>query len=157
MKMKKSSLKLSLMITTALLLSTTLYTSQEVRLTTPSPLITYMGEQKFKVPGQAGLTGTYVITSPGTYALSDDIPSIATSGQVISITASNVILDFSGQNISLGTGSGNPINCITIAPGLSNILIRNGVISTMNGNGISVGSGCLNVRLEDLEINGCTL
>ena len=145
------------MITTALLLSTTLYTSQEVRLTTPSPLITYMGEQKFKVPGQAGLTGTYVITSPGTYALSDDIPSIATSGQVISITASNVILDFSGQNISLGTGSGNPINCITIAPGLSNILIRNGVISTMNGNGISVGSGCLNVRLEDLEINGCTL
>jgi hypothetical protein len=151
-----SSCILFLMIMT--LLPSLTYGSQEVRLTTPhESLITYVGQQKFKIPNQAGLTGTYIISSPGTYVLSDPITSTATTGQVISITSSNVSLDFSGFAIALGVGSGPLINCITIAPNLSNILIKNGVISTMNGNGISVGSGCLNVRCEDLEINGCTI
>ncbi len=140
-----------------LLFHTTMQSSQENRLT---PLyessITYVGQQKFKVPNQAGLTGTYSISNPGTYVLSDDIPSTASTGQVISITASNVILDFSGRSIILLSGSGNPINGITIAPNLSNIVIRNGVISSMNGHGILIGSGCLNISCEDLKINGCT-
>lgn len=132
------------------------YSSEESRVfSSNESLITYLGQQKFKIPNQTGLTGTYVIATSGSYALSDDIPSIATTGQIISITTSNVILNLSGRSLTLQTGSGTSINGITIAPNLSNIFIKNGTITNMNGNGIFVGSGCLNVRLEDLAIQGC--
>ena len=147
------------MITTILLITlpNLTYCSQETRLSAShESLITYVGQQKFKVPNQAGLSGTYVISTPGTYVLSDTIPSIAATGHVISITTSNVILDFSGLSITLTAGSGTLINGITIAPNLSNIVIRNGTIANMNGNGILVESGCLNVKLEDLTITSCT-
>jgi parallel beta-helix repeat protein len=120
-------------------------------------LITYVGQQKFKIPNQPGLTGTYIISNPGTYVLSEPIISMAATGQVISITTSNVILDLSGLSITLTSGSGSSINGITVAPNISNVTIQNGIISSMNGNGVLVGNGCLTITLEDLTISRCTV
>lgn len=126
-------------------------------LTTPyQQLITFFGPQQFKISGQAGLTGTYIISTPGAYTLSDTIPVTTAVGQAISIQSSNVIVDLAGQTITFTPG-GSAINGITIAANLSNIIIRNGIISNMNGNGILINSGCSNIRLKDLVISNCTL
>ncbi len=131
--------------------------SEESRIiTSDHALTTYFGQQKFKISGQTGLTGTCIISTPGSYALSEDIPSNAASGQAISITSSNVILDLSGRSITFAGGTGTGINGITVAANLSNITIRNGIISGMNGSGVLINSGCLNINLEQLDINGCT-
>ena len=124
---------------------------------TYSQLVTFIGQQQFKVIGQTGLTGTYTISNPGIYALSNDINATTASGQTIYIASSNVIFDLAGQSIMVTGSTGAVINCFTLAPSLSNIIIKNGIISAVNGTGIYISPGCTNIRLEDLNINNCAL
>jgi hypothetical protein len=89
---------------------------------------------------------SYTISQPGTYVVGQNIQE---SGTVVSITASNVLLDLNGFSVSGGTTG------ISIASGLSNISIINGKISTCSA-GISVASGCSSISFNNLEIELCT-
>lgn len=85
------------------------------------------------------------INQGGFYRLADNITA------QITINSSNVTLDLAGHTISNGTHG------ISIASGLSNIIIQNGSISSATSNGINIGTGCTQINLKDLRISGCTL
>jgi hypothetical protein len=87
------------------------------------------------------------ISQPGFYKLSDDIT--VTSGNAITITASNVTLDLGGNTVSTnaaGTGNGIFVN------GTSGVEVRNGKVGGFNAN-VNVTNG-VNVRVRNLQIVG---
>ncbi len=133
--------------------------SEEVhRVKTDYPqLVTFFGKQKFKVPSQTNtdLKATYTIPEAGTYVLTEDIASMAALNHVIYITTDNVTLDLAGKSITLIAGSGSPINGITIAPGISNVTIKNGIIESMNGHGILIHNNCSHITLENITLLKC--
>jgi hypothetical protein len=88
---------------------------------------------------------SYTINQSGTFVLGQNIQE---AGTVISITASNVILDLNGWTVTGGTTG------IEIASGLSNIIIKNGRIASCNV-GISILSNVSSVTISGIEIETC--
>jgi hypothetical protein len=86
------------------------------------------------------------ITQSGFFTLGGDITE---SGQVITISVSNITVDLGGYVVSGGT------NGIVVNAGLSNVVIRNGRINN-NTQGITIGAGCSDITLQNLEITNCT-
>jgi hypothetical protein len=97
----------------------------------------------------AAVVGTafpYVITQPGSYRLTGNLnPPAGTDA--IDINASNVTLDLNGFSIIGAGGSGG--NGIVGTGG--QVTVRNGTVSGMGGNGISLGS---NAIVADVHVVG---
>lgn len=93
--------------------------------------------------------GTFIITATGTYIVSDDL--FATANPAISITTSNVVLDFNGRTL-FGNTSSNGINVANIG----NITIRNGSLSNFNIGINMVGTtGISNVLVDNMMVQSC--
>ena len=96
-----------------------------------------------------------LITTSGTYQLDDDILSTgdATNG-TIRIQSSYVTLDLNTCFIQQTTNTAN-CNGIQIDPGLSDIVIKNGTVSGFTNSGISVGSNCSKININNLIVENC--
>lgn len=72
------------------------------------------------------------------------------------INSSNTIIDLDGNAI-MQDPSNNQIGIhgIEIAPNISNVTIRNGVIKNFTGNGIYIGDGCNEIYINNITINNC--
>lgn len=91
------------------------------------------------------------ISEPGVYTIGNNYTYTPTgpNDSIVLITTSSVIFDMSGYGLSqIGTDAG--VNGITVNSNLSNIFIRNGIISNVTGTGILVEQGCKLVRLENI-------
>ena len=98
------------------------------------------------------------ITAPGLYELGDNItfsPSVADS--IISIQTSDVTLDLGGRILDqINTTTG--VDGISVASGLSNIIIRNGSIRNVTNRGIFVDTSTANtarLTISDLVFTNC--
>ncbi|MCL4361156.1 hypothetical protein M1446_02245 [Candidatus Dependentiae bacterium] len=85
---------------------------------------------------------------------SDTESNSGSTGNVITISASNVVLDLGGYRVNNTAGISN-LDGIVISPNLSNITIKNGSISNFTNRGINIGDGCYNITLENLTIQNC--
>lgn len=100
-------------------------------------------------------TATYVISNPGVYCLAENISfSPATGIPAISITASNVVLDFQGYSITQTNATAN-VDGITIASAASDIMVSNGRLSSFTRNGILTGNNLNRIAFQDLTITNC--
>ena len=97
-------------------------------------------------PGDAD--SIYRITLPGSYYLTGNV-SVTPGQSGIEIVANNVTIDLNGFTISpLLAGSLDGIVEDTTNFSHFNIVIRNGTISGMGGNGINLGDNSSNHRIE---------
>lgn len=92
-----------------------------------------------------GKLEAFPIDQPGEYTLE---ASFSETGTVVIIAASNVTLNLAGRTLSGGTG-------ILINSGLSNIIIKNGIIDKCSV-GISIQESCSFIRMKDIEITNCS-
>lgn len=117
-------------------------------------------------------TGAYEISSSGYYFLVDDLIGFSeeTSKPLILISANNVVLDLGSRSITC-SNENNITAGIQVADGVSNVTIKNGVISgitgtdgvtppaTDSGYGILINKGAtqtaMHIVLEDLTIYSC--
>ncbi len=97
----------------------------------------------------AAVVGTafpYAISQPGSYRLTGNLnPPSGTDA--IDISANNVTLDLNGFSIIGAGGSGGN----GIAGSGSHVTVRNGTVTGMGGNGISLGP---NAIVEDVHVAG---
>jgi hypothetical protein len=70
----------------------------------------------------------FTITAPGIYCLKGNLETSATSGDVISIGASNVVLDFNGFYMSNLSARSTTAARAVVFTGRKNVTIRNGSI-----------------------------
>lgn len=91
-------------------------------------------------------TSCLVINQGGIYVLGQDI---AEAGTVISIEASDVILDMGGKTVSGGTTG------IAVASSISNVTIKNGFVDGST-TGIAVDTSVSSLFIENVAITGCT-
>jgi hypothetical protein len=95
------------------------------------------------------------ISSPGRYILVEHASYNASgAGSAITINSSNVILDLLNFNLSQQGGIAS-VNGISVASGLTNIVIKNGCIKDFSHVGVSVGSGCSQVVCSGLTFGNC--
>lgn len=99
-----------------------------------------------------------LIDAPGFYAYAGDVQfkSQMPGDNGVFITASNVIFDMGGHTI--GQNSSNMFSgfdAIVIAPGLTNITIKNGTITNVTGCGIYVSDGCSEIYTDNLLVYAC--
>lgn len=99
---------------------------------------------------------TYTTGTPGYYQVSRELTFApnATDDVMINITSSDVSLDLGGFRIFSDKSSTGTI-CINVANNLTNINIFNGVINSMTGEGVNIGSGCRNVHIANVTIHNC--
>lgn len=99
---------------------------------------------------------TFIISEPGYYLLSQDLSFIpdAANDTVIRISSSSVTLDLNTYRINSDKSQSGTI-AISVDSGLSSIIIKNGIISSMTGNGIKINTGCTLVKFYDLFIDDC--
>lgn len=98
-----------------------------------------------------------IVNTPG-FGVSGDIVASPTdpNDAIFCIQDSNVVLEMNGFTISqdpLTTATG--FNGIVVAPGLSNVVIRNGTILGTTGMGIIIGEGCSNIMIENVNVISC--
>lgn len=95
------------------------------------------------------------ITLPGTYQLGDFITTAPLGADtIITVSASDVTVDLGGMTISQTNGTLN-VNGITVASGLSDVSIKNGVIRNVTGKGIVVDPSCTRIRINNMRIENC--
>jgi hypothetical protein len=71
----------------------------------------------------------YTIKNPGTYVLTADLVYEPQTGNAITITCGNVVLDFQGHSLSNPfTMPYDSLSQAVFAPGMNNVTIRNGKI-----------------------------
>lgn len=101
-------------------------------------------------------TKTFTIDSPGNYQLTESITSAATASSetIIYINSNDVILDLNQQALALNSET-TGIDGIKIANNKENITIKNGLIRGAIQNGISIGSNCSNIIIEEVNIKDC--
>ena len=97
---------------------------------------------------------TYTISRPDQYILAGSISATPTSGNIISITTSNVVLNLNGNCIEQGDSTSG-ISVINIATGLSNITIKNGTIKNATNYGIYIANNCRNIKIKNIVVDGC--
>ena len=93
------------------------------------------------------LGGSFTISSPGNYVLTENITSNAAS--IFIINSSDVTFNLCGRSI-LGSGVANV--GIQINSGLENITIKNGEINNVAFDGIRVFGGASNLKIMNLTI-----
>jgi hypothetical protein len=100
------------------------------------------------------LSAPYVISSPGSYVLARELvmDNGMPPGVAVTINASRVTLDLNGFTIRTGRIQSSP--AITLASGISSVVIRNGKISGFGGQwtGGIIGADARKCRVEDLII-----
>jgi len=98
-----------------------------------------------------GTTG-YTITEPGRYILSGNVDFSPTgAATAITIDSDNVTLDLCNMTLRQANApTAYTVNGVAINASRKNIAIQNGTIRTMEGDGILVGDGAVNISLEDL-------
>ena len=104
----------------------------------------------------------YTITTKGLYVLNNDLDSTQTSGNLITVNASNVTIDLQGHYLS-GPSNGSSNGAYGIhASERANLTIRNGTISHCNegiyleGNNNASTTNNLNHSLDNLRVSHCT-
>jgi hypothetical protein len=96
----------------------------------------------------------YTITKPGYYALASSVDVAGPSICTLRIKASNVVLDLN-QHAIYQSGIDAGVDGIAIAPGLKNIIVKNGKISGVTGQGIVIGDGTHDIIISSLTVHGC--
>lgn len=100
----------------------------------------------------------FTITTPGIYELGENITfSPGGADSIISILVSNVTLDLGGRIIQQGNATAG-VDGIALAPGLSNVTIRNGTIRNVTNRGIFVdsnGASSSQIVISDIVFNTC--
>jgi hypothetical protein len=86
------------------------------------------------------------IKTSGVFCLNCDLFASSCDKPLITINASEVVLDLNGFALSSGS------TAIQINSNLSNIIIKNGTITNMTGPGILVLDGTENIQLLDLKV-----
>lgn len=93
--------------------------------------------------------GTYIIRSPGSYTLAQDISTTATVAVVIA--TSNVSFDLCFHKI---TGGETTVDGIVVNDSLSNITITNGLIDPIRQHGIHVFGPATNITIRNIYVTG---
>ena len=102
----------------------------------------------------------YTITAKGLYVLNQDLSSSQTSGNLITVNASNVTIDFQGHFISGAVGNTSQTTYGIYASERSNLTVRNGTIAHcqrgvyLNGNG-SATTNSVNHQVDNLRVTYC--
>jgi hypothetical protein len=91
---------------------------------------------------------TIIINQPGLIRLGDSVVELL-GVDVIQITSSNVTLDLNEHIIAGG------INGVVVDPNLTNIIIRNGIITNVYNDAISIGENCSSIQIYDVDIASC--
>ena len=74
----------------------------------------------------------------------------------IIIDASDVVLDFEHNRLAMSTCTNTSDNIgVVVAPGRSNVLIKDGVISDLSLLGIRVSEGCDNITIQNFKVERC--
>ncbi len=126
-----------------------------------------LGQDGFYVIAGGGKAGTqinsvpYTISSPGLYCLAKNLTYTPTTGNAISVTASDVTLDLNGFCLT-GPGKASGGNYgITINGGVTNVEIRNGTVKAFGNNGVHTGNGygirIIGLRASDNGASGVWL
>ncbi|HEX2977590.1 MAG TPA: right-handed parallel beta-helix repeat-containing protein [Candidatus Babeliales bacterium] len=109
---------------------------------------------------QAGADSVAIVyDNPGYYLYGGGMTASPTDpdDSMIIINTSNVVIDMGGNIFRQDPENTVPgFKCVSIAPNLSNVTIRNGIIAGFTGNGIVVNDGCFDIVLDGLSIKGCT-
>lgn len=95
-----------------------------------------------------GATALYIISTPGSYYLTENVQGVADKSGII-INASGVSIDLNGFSIVGPGGVTLPSSGITFFGGPSFIDIRNGMIRNWSASGIDV-VGCTNCNIRDI-------
>lgn len=100
---------------------------------------------------------TFVINSPGTYKLNNDIiyTPTAHNDAAILISSNDVLLDMQGYHISQSTITYTGLDAIVVSPNVSAITIVNGTIQNITGRGIVVNQGCSRIVIDHLFTSSC--
>lgn len=94
----------------------------------------------------------FQIIESGSYYLTQSIDAAGSNG--ITITASNITIDLNGYTLlSDGSGTASAIFCNS---SISNLIIRNGIISNWGGHGIN-GESASNCNIRELQVSDCKL
>jgi hypothetical protein len=101
----------------------------------------------------------YEITSPGLYCLARSLTYSGTTGNAITVNASDVTLDLMGFNLSgPGKTAGGGNLGIFINSGLENVEIRNGSVTSFGSYGIFANNGkgirAIGLRVRDNGTSG---
>jgi hypothetical protein len=86
------------------------------------------------------------ITTAGSYCVVENITFASTNAIIISVNASNVVLDLNDQTIS---GGGTSLNAIQVN-NQSNVTIRNGSLINFTANGVFLSQGCQQVNVSNM-------
>lgn len=117
-----------------------------------APASTYKSLQEVE-PRTPIASGSFIITQPGSYYLTNNITQSTAPGVTgIQVATSNVTIDLNGFTISGGqTG-------IELAGTISNITIKNGTIRNTSGSGIfaSGSPSATKVVVSDVHMDGIT-
>src|SRR3990172_2534113 len=100
---------------------------------------------------------TFVINSPGTYKISNDIIYTPTTDNEIAvlINSSDVLLDIQGFHITQSNITFTGLDAIVLSPNISAISIINGTIQNITGRGIVVNQGCSRVVIDQIFTSSC--
>ena len=120
-----------------------------------SDLISYGRSECIGTQITSALIGTtgYTISRSGRYFFGANINFVPTAAAtMITINASNVVLDFCGRTLSHTAATAFTVTGVSVSGTASNVIIQNGVISQMDGNNISIASGASNVAIQNMRI-----
>lgn len=104
------------------------------------------------VPAASSVAAQSTITKPGSYVLTRNITNNSSKGaNSVLIKSSNVTIDLQGFVISAtGSATGGGILIDPQAPSpITNVVIRNGIITGFQGAGVSAGTGA---RISGLNV-----
>src|SRR6516165_3457139 len=93
---------------------------------------------------------------PGNFVYGSGYTAAPTSpnDSMLVITSSNIVIDFGG-GIFTQSGTVDGFAGITIAPNISNVTLKNGIISGLTGSAVVVNDGCSNIFLNSMTIINC--
>ncbi len=103
-----------------------------------------------------GMSIATVVNQPGYYRFSPSGPYNPTinSDSYCYITSGDVIIDLS-ERTYIQTGTALAFNGITLAPGISNVTIKNGVFKNFTGYGIYIADGCSDITIDNILTISC--
>ena len=103
----------------------------------------------------------YTITATGAYVLNGNLSSSQTSGNLITVNASNVTIDFQGHFISGAVGNTSQTTTGIYASERSNLTIKNGTIAhckygvDIEGNDTAT-TNSVNHQIDNLRVTYCS-
>lgn len=95
---------------------------------------------------------TLIISSPGTYILTEDVFFTKVNVTAITVQSDDVIIDFDGHTLRAANPSGENIGINVTGPSRRNFTLRNGTLANFNVFGVMIAPGSRNVTFEDFEV-----